>query len=124
MSDQPDIRSRRLPERVVLLALAQLERRDRTPARSYEIREVCDDHVKYLDGDVFGDVTERGIIRALNRLETTELVVQTEVEDPSATGKGRPCYSVDVDDERVLDELAAAEHTSELVGSIRGRFDG
>lgn len=107
-------------QRFVLLAVADLDAREGTGARSFDVREFCEEHLEKLDGNPFGGggVTRQAIIRALSALEAMGLL-EENVGDRSPVGKGRPLYSLADDAEAVLGALAADEHVGPLAESVR-----
>ncbi|PSQ12057.1 hypothetical protein BRC93_03260 [Halobacteriales archaeon QS_5_70_15] len=106
-------------QRFVLLAVADIEAREGTGARSFDVREFCEGHLDDLDGDPFGGggVTRQGIIRALSALEAAGLLEET-VGDQSPVGKGRPVYSLAADPGTVLDALATDDRFGPLAESV------
>jgi len=106
-------------QRFVLLAVADLDAREGSAARSFDVREFCESHLEDLDGDPFGGgVTRQSIIRALSALEA-EGLLDENVGDQSPVGKGRPRYSLAADSGAVLDALAADDHVGPLAESVR-----
>ena len=107
-------------QRFVLLAVADLDAREGTGARSFDVREFCEAHLEDLDGNPFGGggVTRQGIIRALSNLEATGLL-RENVGDQSPVGKGRPIYSLAEDADAVLGALADDDRFGPLVESVR-----
>jgi DNA-binding transcriptional ArsR family regulator len=106
-------------QRFVLLAVADLDARGESGARSFDVREFCESHLEELDGDPFGGgVTRQSVIRALSALEAAGLLEEI-VGDQSPVGKGRPLYSLAADHEAVLDALAADDHVGPLTESVR-----
>jgi len=107
-------------QRFVLLAVADLDAREGSAARSFDVREFCEARLEELDGDPFGGggVTRQAVIRALSALEA-EGLLEENVGDQSPVGKGRPRYSLASDSGPVLDELAADDHVGPLAESVR-----
>ena len=111
-------------QRFVLLAVADLDAREESGARSFDVREFCEANAEDLDGDPFGGggVTRQGIIRALSALEASGLL-QENVGDQSPVGKGRPVYSLADDPGAVLDALADDDHVGPLAQSVRSSVE-
>lgn len=84
-------------QRLVLLALLDLEREDATPAYSFAVRERCVERLDALAGDRFGGVTREEVLKALAALAADGAVREVEREDESPVGKGRPGYEPAVD---------------------------
>ena len=106
-------------QRFVLLAVADLDGREESAARSFDVREFCEAHAGELDGDPFGGgITRQGIIRALTALEA-EGLLRENVGDQSPVGKGRPVYSLADEHEAVLDALADDDHVGPVARSLR-----
>jgi hypothetical protein len=119
MPDGIDVESRTFAERVVLLGLVDLSNAGDAPARSFEVREACLRYVDDADGGVLGRLAESEIVRALNRLEATDLVVQTDAGSRSAVGKGRPRYDLAVDPAAVVGGLADDDRLDGAVEDAR-----
>jgi DNA-binding transcriptional ArsR family regulator len=107
-------------QRFVLLAVADLDAREGSGARSFDVREFCEAHLEELAGDPFGGggVTRQGVIGALSELESAGLL-EENVADTSPVGKGRPLYSLADDTGTVLEALASADHVGPLARSVR-----
>lgn len=112
-------------QRFVLLAVVDLDAREESGARSFDVREFCEVHAEELDDDPFGGggVTRQRVIRALTSLESTGLL-QENVGDQSPVGKGRPTYSPPDDPGAILDALADDDHVGSVARSIRSSLDG
>lgn len=119
MADESSIESTSLLDRVVLLGIADLAANDETPAYSFEIQRTCRSHLSRIDDDIVGEVSESMIMRALNELSATELVVES-VEDRSSVGKGRPLYEPVGSSSDLLDELASDDRLEHVVAAVRG----
>jgi DNA-binding transcriptional ArsR family regulator len=91
-------------QRFVLLALAELDAADETPAFSYEVKHRCERRLEALE-EPFGQVTRCSVIRALNALEAAGFVEQRPADEREAEGMGRPVYSL-VSPERVREAIA------------------
>jgi hypothetical protein len=107
-------------QRFVLLAVADLDAREGTGARSFDVREFCEAHLEDLGGDPFGGggVTRQGVLRALSKLDAAGLL-QENVGDQSPVGKGRPIYSLAEDADTVLTTLADDDQFGPLAESLR-----
>ena len=107
-------------QRLVLLAVADLDARGESGARSFDVREFCEAHLDELDGDPFGGggVTRQAVIRALSNLEAAGLL-RENVGDQSPVGKGRPIYSLAEDSGTVLEALETDDHVGPLARSVR-----
>lgn len=111
-------------QRFVLLAVADLDARGETQARSFDVREFCEAHVEELDGDPFGGggITRQAVMRALSELEVTGLLAEN-VGDRSPVGKGRPVYSLTGDCEDVLEALAGDANVGHLAHTVRSAHE-
>jgi len=118
MPSPADLESTTLAQRLALLSLVDLGRGDGTPANALEIRDCCGDHVDEVATEVLGTPTEVDVARALNELATTGVLSETK-RDPSATGKGRPVYELAVEEDAVLDALAADDRVEAVVERVR-----
>ncbi|MFB6123932.1 MAG: hypothetical protein ABEJ78_10800 [Haloferacaceae archaeon] len=118
MDDLPDLDSTTLTERLVLLGVVAAST-DGAPVNSADVDAVCDDYLDAVDGDVLGDVSEREVIRSLNRLEADDLLVQERVDETSAVGKGRPAYTLDGDADALLDALEDDGRLADVVARVR-----
>jgi predicted ArsR family transcriptional regulator len=105
-----------LPQRVVLLGVADLSADEETPAkanhiirRSRALAEMTDD---------VGTLTEAEVDSALNRLEAEGLVTVPEMDDTSPVGKGRPAYDLHNDLENVLAAADGDDRLGALVDAI------
>ncbi|QRV16455.1 hypothetical protein JMJ58_06095 [Haloterrigena salifodinae] len=98
-----------LTNQVVLLGVAELQRRDETPAQTHVLRRVCRTQLEGVNVGVIGTLTEADVMRSLYRLEDEGFVKEIETEGTSPTGKGRPAYALNVApeivEEGVADEL-------------------
>jgi hypothetical protein len=109
------LESTSLADRVVVATLVSLSATGRTPANTAEIREAS---AEYLDGDrteTVGRLSEADVIRALNGLAETDLVVETRPDDSSPVGKGRPEYDLGVDAGVVRESLADDERVAAML---------
>lgn len=118
MEPADELESTTIPQRLALVALADLHGRGETPANSLAVRDCCGDRLDEIAAELPGQPTEVDVARALNELSTTGLVAETTT-DPSATGKGRPEYELAVDEEAVLEALAADERLEAAVEHVR-----
>lgn len=105
MTDRVDIAETTLTHRVVLAGLASLDESDGTPAHAGEVRRVCTADLDAVDADVVGTLDEAEVSRALNELEAEGLVTAS-TDDTSATGKGRPRYTLAVETDALVATLA------------------
>ncbi|WP_340100127.1 hypothetical protein [Salinibaculum salinum] len=119
MSDA--IASLSLSSRVVLLTVTHLSQNDETPAHTGQVIRANADHLDAVDADTLGKISEAEVSRALNRLEDEELVEMANQREKSPVGKGRPAYTLAVDIETVLDELADDETVAPLVEQVDDR---
>jgi hypothetical protein len=112
-------------QRFVLVAVADLDTREGSGARSFDVREFCEAHLEALDGDPFGGggVTRQGVIRALSELEAAGLL-EENVGDTSPVGKGRPVYSLAEDPADVLAALAADDHVGPVAADVGASTGG
>ena len=92
-----------LTNQVVLLAVAKRYRNDETPVQTHEVRRVCRTQLENVDMDVVGTITEADVMRSLYRLEDEGFVEEVQTDQTSPTGKGRPAYTLDIDDEAVYE---------------------
>ena len=111
-------------QRLVLLAVADLDTRGETPVRSFDVREFCESHADDLDGDPFGGggVTRQGVIKALSALYDAGLLKE-HVGDQSPVGKGRPAYALAADADAVFEALVADDHVGPLARSVTDEHD-
>lgn len=108
--------------RLVLLAVVELRRRDDTPLHSFDVSGVCGDLCEEhdeLEAVAPGGVTRQRVIQALSELEDEGHLEKTTKRSP--TGKGRPAYSLDVDEAAVMDALAADDRFEPVVRQFRER---
>ncbi|MEF8785089.1 MAG: hypothetical protein V5A45_04085 [Haloarculaceae archaeon] len=116
MSDA--ITSLSLSSRVVLLTVTQLSQNGETPAHTGQVIRANADGLDAVDADTLGKISEAEVSRALNRLEDEKLVEMANQREKSPVGKGRPAYTLAVDIETVLDELADDETVAPLVKQV------
>lgn len=106
----------------VLLGVIDLRHREDTPVHSFDVTKVCadllDEHGA-LEELLPGGITRQRAIRALSELEEADLLGKETKK--SATGKGRPAYSLAIDEVAILDELAADERFADAVATVRQR---
>lgn len=101
-------------QRYALLGVLAHERRGETPVQTFDVRDFCVEHLSALESPAFeGGVSRESVIRALSVLEDAGLL-DSEVVDGSPVGKGRPAYSLAVEEASVHEFLAA----DELLGSL------
>lgn len=108
--------------RFVLLSVIDLRARDDVPVHSFDVTGVCKDlldEYDELDGMVPGGVTRQRVINALSELEDADLLGEERKDSP--TGKGRPAYSLDIEEEAILDELEADDRFAAAVAAVRTR---
>ncbi len=110
-----------LSSRVVLLTITQLTQHDETPAHTGQVIRANADHLDAIEADTLGKVSEAEVSRALNRLEDKELVEMANQSEKSPVGKGRPAYTLAVDVETVLNELADDDAVGPLVEQVDDR---
>lgn len=116
----PDLESTTFAERVVLLGVTYLSRRDETPVHSAAVVETCTWRFDDMGDDVFGRISESDVMRTLNGLEDRGLVDEREGGETSPVGKGRPQYTLTVDTETVLDSVEGDDRLGHLAERIRG----
>lgn len=119
MSDA--ITSLSLSSRVVLLTITHLTQNDETPAHTGQVIRANADHLDAVEADTLGRVSEAEVSRALNRLEDKGLVEMASQREKSPVGKGRPAYTLAVDIETVLDDLADDDAVGPLVEQVDER---
>ena len=120
MSEQAEIGSASLTEKVVFLGVAQLSGEAETPVDSSEVTRTCLDHCADLEADVLGHLTEVDVMRALSSLAAGGYVTEVDIEDRSPVGKGRPTYALDTDHGPLVEELAADERVGPLAECVHG----
>jgi len=106
--------------RFVLLAVIELRNRSDTPVHSFHVTGVCEDlrdEFDDIEGIVPGGVTRQRVIEALTTLEERDLLGKERTESP--TGKGRPAYSLAIDEPAILDQLADDDRFGPAVERIR-----
>lgn len=107
--------------RFVLLAIIELRNREDMPVHSFDVTGVCDellDEFESLDAMIPGGVTRQRVIKALTTLEEADLLGKERKTSP--TGKGRPAYSLAIDEPAVLDQLAEDDRFEPAIERIRG----
>jgi hypothetical protein len=114
MRDSLELGTASLSTQVVLVGVVALSDRGETPAHAGEVRRTANDGMDAVEGDVVGTVTEAEAARSLSELEAAG-VLDGQRDETSATGKGRPSYSLAVDAETVRAELAADERVAPLL---------
>ncbi|WP_339104831.1 hypothetical protein [Haloterrigena salinisoli] len=95
-----------LTNQVVLLGVAELDRRGETPVQTHDLRRVCETQLEGVDVGVVGTLTEADVMRSLYRLEDEGFVEEIDTERTSPTGKGRPAYALDIAPELVTEGVA------------------
>ena len=100
---EPSFEDISLTNQVVLLAVAKRHRNGETPVQTHEVRRICRTQLENVDMDVVGTITEADVMRSLYRLEDEGFVEEVQTDQTSPTGKGRPAYTLDVDDEAVYE---------------------
>lgn len=106
--------------RLVLLAINELSREETDASvHSFDVTGTCedliDDHEDLAD-IAPGGVTRRRVITALNRLVDAGILVEARTRSP--TGKGRPAYSLAVDDATVVGELSEDDRFEPVLESV------
>jgi DNA-binding HxlR family transcriptional regulator len=107
-------------QRFVLLAVIELRHREDVPAHSFDVTRVCEDLLDEFDelsAVLPGGITRQRAITALNSLEEAGLLGKKKTESP--TGKGRPAYALDIDEEGVLETLADDDRFADAVAHVR-----
>jgi hypothetical protein len=104
-------------EQFVLLAVAELETADETPAHSYHVTQTMKAHLADIERQPFGGVERQEVIAALGRLADAGLLADTQTESP--TGKGRPGYELVGDADDILEALSDTEEFEPYVETIR-----
>ena len=112
-----DIERLAFAERLTLLEITNAVVTGKEPIDSGELRRHVGDRLSTVDATVVGDLKERDIMRALNKLGTEEYVAENQ-PSTSPTGKGRPRYSLNADAEHILDALSEDERLEPLVEDI------
>lgn len=102
-----------LPQRIVLLSVATLERDEETPATVNVITVRAQEHAAGLAE--IGKLTEAEVDRALNVLDAEGLVSMPATDEKSPVGKGRPAYEMAVDVETPLEALSDDEDVGSLI---------
>jgi DNA-binding HxlR family transcriptional regulator len=123
MSDDVDLESTTLTQRLVLLGVIHRGRVDDAPVHSAEVVRECVDRLEEIDADMVGSVSEADVIRALNRLSADGLLSE-QIVDASPSGKGRPTYALSVDETTVLDAFADDHRIDEVVTYVRDAGPG
>lgn len=109
------LESTSLADRVVVATLLSLSSADRTPANTADIRQASSERLDSDGTEPMGHLSEADVIRALNGLVETELVVENRLDDGSPVGKGRPEYELGVDAERVREFLATDDRVAPML---------
>lgn len=106
--------------RFVLLSVIELQHREDVPAHSFDVTRVCEDMLEEFEsmGEVLpGGITRQRAITALDELEAADLLDKEKTESP--TGKGRPAYALDIDEDGVLSALADDDRFADAVEHVR-----
>lgn len=119
MADEAALTETTLAQRLVLLGVTHLEGTGETPAHTVDVIHACTDHLDAVDADLFGELSEAEVSRALNRLEADGLLEKRDAGTPSAVGKGRPTYALGVDAEAVLAAFSDDDRLVRVVEHIR-----
>lgn len=109
------LESTSLADRVVVATLLSLSAAGRTPANTADIRQASSERLDSDGTEPMGHLSEADVIRALNGLVETDLVVETRPDDGSPVGKGRPEYELGVDADRVREFLAADDRVAPML---------
>lgn len=120
----PDLEATDTFHQFVLLAVIDHRARDDVPVHSFDVTGVCEDLLEESDSlrDLFpGGVTRQRVIEGLNELADEGHLGSERTE--SATGKGRPAYSLAVDEAGVLDHLGDHDDFATAVELVRERRD-
>jgi hypothetical protein len=105
-------------QQYILLGAASLELEGHETFQSYDVRDYCVDNLDRLNEDPFeGGITREAVIRALSKLEG-QRYVETEFDERSPVGKGRPNYRLAVDTDPLLDELAELPLFADLAADV------
>jgi DNA-binding HxlR family transcriptional regulator len=106
--------------RFVLLSIIELQHREDVPAHSFDVTSVCEDMLdefEELAELLPGGITRQRAISTLTDLEEAGLLGKQKKESP--TGKGRPAYSLDIDEDAVLSSLSDDQHFTDAVEHVR-----
>lgn len=106
--------------RFVLLAVIELRHREDVPVHSFDVTTVCEDMLEEfseLDEMLPGGITRQRVISALSVLEDAQLLGKET--KTSATGKGRPAYSLALKEDAILDQLAEDDRFADAVEHVR-----
>lgn len=117
---QVDITEQDPIHRFVLLSIIELRHREDVPAHSFDVTRVCEDMLdefEELSELLPGGITRQRAISTLTDLEESGLLGKQKKESP--TGKGRPAYSLDIDEDAVLSSLADDERFADAVEHVR-----
>ena len=110
--------------RFVLLSVIQLRHREDMPVHSFDVTQVCEDLLEEFDElerMLAGGITRQRVISALGDLEDADLLGKET--KTSATGKGRPAYSLAIDEEAVLAGLSDDERFAAAVERVHETRD-
>ena len=118
MTAEQPLESTSLVEQFVLLGLVELSRLDQTPAQTHHLRKCCRSWADRTSDAIVGAPSEADVMRTLYRLESKELVAETDAGSTSPVGKGRPAYDLAVDPEEVL-ECARDSPLEEICEELR-----
>lgn len=117
MGDGSEFDDASLTERFVLLALAELTERDRTPANALALLERCREREAAQSDAVCGRFSEADLVSACRALADRDLVAEADVGERSPAGKGRPEYELGPDvDVDAVQALAADDDRLTWVG--------
>lgn len=92
-------------QRFVLLSILELRSREESPVHSYDVTTVCTELLEEHDLEEFlaGGVTRQRVISSLKSLEDAGVLDADTKRSP--TGKGRPAYTLSVEETTVLEYL-------------------
>ena len=92
-------------ECIVLWAVAEFERRGRTPVRTSDVRRLCRNCTSRDESLIIGTLSEADVLRSLRHLESIGVVRSIEPDPASPVGKGRPAYLLVGDAGTVIEDV-------------------
>lgn len=103
-----------LTQRIVLIAMINKIEQENTPVNAAELLPECEICCEQAAAEVVGHLSEADVTRALNELADKSLITEEEY-DRSPVGKGRPAYSLGVDEDATLEALENDERLQPVI---------
>lgn len=117
MDEESEFDDASLTERFVLLALAELQEDDRTPANALALLDRCREREEERSEVVCGRFSEADLVSACRSLAGRGLVAEADAGETSPAGKGRPEYDLsEAVDVAAVRELAREDERLTWIG--------